>query len=256
MIRAVIVEDEPLAARYLQSLLDETGKVEVVGIARNGKLGLDLCVEKGGDAAFIDIHLPGADGLQLGAHLAMLARPPLIVFTTGDADHACEAFRIAAVDYLLKPLEPAQIIEAVRRIEARLQQRETAGEARTEPNPSSSIELLGDRLRVKNADNDVIKLLARWEIVVALRRDRRTWIHTAKEEFSTYYPLDDLLLWLREPPFLRLSREAIINLQAVEDVTHYGDRLYQVRLRDRKETRLEASRSGATRLAALLKTSL
>jgi two-component system LytT family response regulator/two-component system response regulator LytT len=256
MIRAIIVEDEPLAAQFLRGLLQRAGRVEVVGIARDGETGLTLCAEQTPEAAFLDIRLPGPDGLALAALLARLPRPPLIVFTTGHADRASDAFRVEAVDYLLKPLEPTQVQEAILRLEDRLAHSPREDQGTTETGFDTRPGLPEDRLSVKMGADDVIKLLPRWEIVAALRHDRRTWIHTAQEEYATYYPLDALLRWLGDPPFLRVSREAIINLQAVEEVVHYGDRLYQVRLRDRRKTRVEASRSGGSRLAALLKPAL
>jgi DNA-binding LytR/AlgR family response regulator len=86
-----------------------------------------------------------------------------------------------------------------------------------------------------------------------LRRERRTWIHTVREEFATYYPLSDLMKWLDGDPFIQIGRHAVVNLQAIERVTHYGDRLYRVRMRDRTGTEITASRTGAARLAVVLK---
>src|SRR6516225_7312821 len=115
-IRAVIIEDEPLAAEYLAKLLDETYQVEVVGSATESETGLRLCAELRPDAAFLDINLPGKDGLSLATQLSMLPKPPRLVFTTGNASRASEAFRLAAVDYLLKPLDPEQVNETVNRL--------------------------------------------------------------------------------------------------------------------------------------------
>ena len=103
-IRAVIIEDEPLAADYLAELLDDTCQVEVVGSATESKAGLRLCAELRPDAVFVDINLPGKDGVLLATQLTMLPQPPRLVFTTGNANRATDAFRLAAVDYLLKPL--------------------------------------------------------------------------------------------------------------------------------------------------------
>jgi DNA-binding LytR/AlgR family response regulator len=184
-----------------------------------------------------------------------LPRPPLIVFTTGHADRAVDAFRLEAVDYLLKPLDPAQVFGAVDRLQSRLA--ESDGQAAVDAEQGETpVPPRADRLPVKNSRDDVVRLIPRWEIVAAIRRDRRTWIHTATDEYATYYPLGDLLAWLGDPPFLRVARDAIVNLQSVEEVIHYGDRLYRLRLRDRKNTSLEASRSGAVRLSSLLKPSL
>jgi DNA-binding LytR/AlgR family response regulator len=235
--------------------------VEVVGTATEGEAGLRLCAELRPDAAFVDIHLPGPDGVSLATQLALLPQPPRLVFTTGHANRATDAFRLAAVDYLLKPLDPDQVTEAVNRLRASLRPFEAGpstspgahadGGLRPDQMPSTS--LANELLPVKDVDRDQVRLLARREVAAALRRDRRTWVHTVREEFATYYPLADLLRWLGDNPFIQIGRHAVVNLHAIERVTHYGDRLYRVRLRDRAGTELTASRSGAARLAAVLK---
>jgi DNA-binding LytR/AlgR family response regulator len=261
-IRAVIIEDEPLAAQYLAALLDDTCQVEVVGSATESEAGLRLCAELRPDVVFIDINLPGRDGVSLARQLAMLPQPPRLVFTTGNANRATDAFRLEAVDYLLKPLDPEQVTEAVNRLLSYLRPFESGsspgsrGHADEDPTPDKMrfTGLANELLPVKDVDRDQIRLLARREVVAVLRRERRTWVHTVREEFATYYPLADLMRWLGGEPFIQVGRHAIVNLQAIERVTHYGDRLYRVRLRDRVATEITASRTGAARLAAVLKT--
>src|SRR3984893_11971342 len=119
-IRAVIIEDEPLAAQYLAALLDDTCQVEVVGSATESEAGLRLCAELRPDAVFVDINLPGEDGLTLAKTRAMLRQPPRLVFPRGNATRATDAFRLEAVDYLLKPLDPEQVTESVNRLLAYL----------------------------------------------------------------------------------------------------------------------------------------
>src|ERR1700724_2415292 len=119
-IRAVIIEDEPLAAQYLAALLDDTRQVENVGSAIGSEAGLRLCAELRPDAVFLDINLPGQDGISLATQLTMLPQPPLLVFTTGLPGRAADAFRMDAVDYLLKPLDPEQVAKAVNRLLAYL----------------------------------------------------------------------------------------------------------------------------------------
>jgi two-component system, LytTR family, response regulator LytT len=260
-IRTVIIEDEPLAAEYLAALLDDTCQVEVVGTAAECEAGLRVCAELRPDAVFLDINLPGKDGVSLASQLAMLPQPPRLVFTTGIADRATDAFRLEAVDYLLKPLDPDQVTEAVNRLLAHLRPFE-AGSLPTSSDPAGGV-LTPDKMRftgkanellpVKDVDRDQIRLLARREVAAVLRRDRRTWVHTVREEFATYYPLADLMQWLGGDPFIQIGRHAVVNLQAIEQVTHYGDRLYCVRVRDRGGTEITASRTGAVRLATVLK---
>src|SRR6202045_99136 len=261
-IRAVIIEDEPLAAQYLAALLDDTCQVEVVGSATESEAGLRLCAELRPDLVFLDINLPGKDGVSLAKQLAMLPQPPRLVFTTGNANRATHAFRLEAVDYLLKPLDPEQVTEAVNRLLAHLRPFESgsspsSGDYANEVPTPDKMRFTGmadELLPVKDADRDQIRLLPRREVVAVLRRERRTWVHTVREEFATYYPLADLVRWLDGDPFVQIGRHAVGNLQAIEHVTHYGDRLYRVRLRDRVGTEIAASRTGAARLAAVLKT--
>ena len=261
-IRSVVIEDEPLAAQYLAELLDETCQVEVVGSATESEAGLRLCAELRPDAVFVDINLPGKDGVSLAKQLAMLPQPPRLVFTTGNANRAPEAFRLEAVDYLLKPLDPEQVSEAVTRLLAYLRPFE-AGSPPSSGDPASGVTTPGkmrfagkasELLPVKDVDRDQSRLLARRGVAAVLRQGRRTWVHTVREEFATYYPLADLMRWLGGDPFIQVGRHAVVNLQAIEHVTHYGDCLYRVRLRDRVGTEITASRTGAARLAAVLKT--
>ena len=114
--------------------------------------------------------------------------------------------------------------------------------------------MANELLPVKDADRDQIRLLARREVVAVLRRERRSWVHTVQQEFATYYPLVDLMRWLGGKPFIQIGRHAVVNLQAIERITHYGDRLYRGWLRDRASTEITAPRTGAVRLSAVLKT--
>ncbi len=260
-IRAVIVEDEPLAAQYLAALLDDTYQVEVVGSATESEAGLRLCAELRPDAVFLDINLPGRDGVSLATQLAMLPQPPRLVFTTGDANRATDAFRLEAVDYLLKPLDPEQVTEAVNRLLAylrpfKLGSFSSSGDHANEgsPNKTRFTGTANELLPVRDADADQIRLLTRREVAAVLRRERRTWVHTVREEFATYYALADLTRWLGGDPFIQIGRHATVNLHAIDHIIHYGDRLYRVRLRDRVGTEIKVSRTGAAQLAAVFKT--
>ena len=247
MIRAIIVEDEPLAREYLRSLLAGTGRVEVVGEASDGAAGLKLCRELTPDAAFLDIEVPGADGLDLAGRLLTLPRPPLVVFVTGYSGHAVDAFRVEAVDYLLKPIDDEQMREAVRRLEDRLA---TRSAARLE----NSAESEGDRLAIRDPASGAVRLFGRREGVALLRRGRRTWVHTTDGAYPTHVPLATLARQLGGDPFLRLSRDAVVNLDAVAAVRRVGDRQSEVELRDHARTRVEASRTGSALLAEQLRT--
>jgi DNA-binding LytR/AlgR family response regulator len=262
MIRAVVVEDQTLAAQYLTTLLDDTARVEVIGTATDGVEGLRLCAQLRPDAAFLDINLPGKDGLSLATQLTMLTQPPRLVFTAEEVDRAADAFRLRAVDYLLKPLDALQVAEAINRLVAQLRPFEfgsflgsaSRGGRVLTPNKTCFTDTAHELLPVTDTDRDQIRLLAPHEIVAVLRRERRTWIHTVLEEFATYYPLAELVHRLGGYPFVQLGRHAVVNLRAVEHVNCSGHRNCRVRLQDRLGSEITASRTGAARLTAVLET--
>jgi DNA-binding LytR/AlgR family response regulator len=261
MIRTVVIEDEPVAAQRMATLLDDTWQMEVIGTATDGAEGLRLCAHLRPDAVFLDIYVSGKEGVSLATQLTTLAQPPRLVFTAADTKRAADAFRLEAVDYLLKPLDPLHVAEAANRLLIHLRPFEFGSFLRS----SSRLDavLISDKigftetahglLPVPDADRDQTRLLARHEIVAVARRERRTWIHTVLEEFATYYSLTELVDWLRGDPFIQVSRHAVVNMRAVERINLNSDRLYCLRLRDRASTEITTSRTGAARLAAFVK---
>ena len=259
-IRAVII-DEPLAAEHMATLLDETCQVEVVGSAADSEAGLHLCAELRPDAVFLETSLPDKDGVSLARQLAMLPQPPRLIFTSGNPHRATDAFRLEAVDYLLKPVDPGQVDEAVNRLLAYVRPFESGSLPVLTPGVNPTVTwgkmdfsgAVNKLLPVRDIDRGKIRFLARREVVAILRHERHTCVHTKREEFATCYPLAKLIQWLGSDAFIQIARHATVNLYAIEYVIHYGTRLYRVRIRDRVGTQITASRAGAARLAAMLK---
>jgi two-component system LytT family response regulator/two-component system response regulator AlgR len=123
MLRIVIVEDEPHAVRRLRMAIGPLRGVRIVGVATDGREALDLIEQTSPDILFLDINLPGPDGMQVAA--AAAGRSTIaVIFVTAYKEHAVEAFRAEAVDYLLKPVQFDQVAAAVERARARLQAKE------------------------------------------------------------------------------------------------------------------------------------
>ncbi len=116
-LRAVVVDDEPAAVWALVRLLKETGRVEVAGTAPGADEALALPGWAEVDVAFLDIVMPGMTGIELARRLP---GNPLVVFVTGYDGYAEQAFRVNAVDFLRKPVAPAQLEETLDRLEGRL----------------------------------------------------------------------------------------------------------------------------------------
>jgi len=111
----LIVDDEPLARERLCSLIDEFDEGCVIGEAANGKETLQQCERLQPDIVLLDIRMPEMDGIEAALHLANLERPPAVIFTTAYGDHALAAFEAHAVDYLLKPIRKARLLEALQK---------------------------------------------------------------------------------------------------------------------------------------------
>ena len=114
-MRIAIVDDEPLARARLRGLLQALGLGEIVGEAASGLEALALVSSTDADVVLLDIRLPGMDGLEVASHLARLARPPAVIFTTAFDQHALAAFDANALAYLLKPIRLERLQAALTR---------------------------------------------------------------------------------------------------------------------------------------------
>lgn len=118
-IKAVLIDDSAQARKLLRlMLLEYAPNIEIIGEAELVDEGLSLIEKFVPDAVFLDIEMPGKTGLQLAEKLLELAMPCSVVFTTAYNVYALQAFRLAAVDYLLKPIQENQLIEAIEKLES------------------------------------------------------------------------------------------------------------------------------------------
>ena len=129
-LRVLIVDDEPLARARLRRLLDDcrAPAAQVAGEAANAADAMAQLAHQRFDVALLDIHLPGADGMQLAQALRALAEPPAVVFVTAHTEYAVRAFEIEALDYLTKPVRLERVQAALQKAE-RLAQNGRAPEA-------------------------------------------------------------------------------------------------------------------------------
>ena len=112
-MKCLVVDDESLARERLARLLAELPGWEACGVACNGAEALRQAERLQPDLVLLDIRMPGMDGLEAARYLAGFDRPPAVVFTTAYGDHALEAFDAHAIDYLLKPIHPERLRQAL-----------------------------------------------------------------------------------------------------------------------------------------------
>ena len=114
-MKILIVDDEPPARQRLQAMLREIEGCEPAGEAGNGREAVELAESLQVDVVLLDIAMPVMDGLEAARHLGRLERPPAVIFCTAYDEHALAAFEAAAVDYLVKPVRQARLVEAMDR---------------------------------------------------------------------------------------------------------------------------------------------
>ena len=132
-LSAIIADDEELAREELRFLLEEVGDVEVIGTAANGIEAVELIRRLDPALAFLDIQMPGLDGLSVVRRLReQQIEPPHVVFSTAWDQFAVEAFRLEAMDFILKPVERERLAETVERA------RRMVADRITEPGPVSA----------------------------------------------------------------------------------------------------------------------
>lgn len=112
-MRILIVDDESLARDRVKRILQEQNEHELVGEAENGQEALQKIDSLHPDVVLLDIRMPGIDGLEVARHLVDMEEPPAVIFVTAYDDYALEAFKVNAVDYLLKPVRAERLAEAL-----------------------------------------------------------------------------------------------------------------------------------------------
>ncbi len=115
-MRALIVDDEPLARTRLSRLLTELGAFSELYSAENADQALSLMTSFKPEVVFLDIAMPGLSGLQLAEKLGSEVLPPAFIFVTAHPEHALDAYSVAPVDYLLKPVNGARLVQAIARL--------------------------------------------------------------------------------------------------------------------------------------------
>ena len=211
-IKAIIIDDERLARNELKKLLNEHSEIEIIDEAANVDEGVEKIELQNPDLVFLDIQMPGKTGFQL---LEELERAPHVVFTTAYDEYALKAFEVNALDYLLKPIEPKRLTDAIQKV-----QYEMAKEANDANAPFNRGPLTdADQVFVKDGERC-------WFVKLGEIRLFESVGNYAKVFFATNKPLilkslNALEERLDPRTFFRANRKHIINLRWIEKIEPY-----------------------------------
>jgi two-component system LytT family response regulator/two-component system response regulator LytT len=252
-IRTLVVDDEQLARDELCFLLESFPEVKVIGQASNGYEALEAHEKLHSELMFLDIQMPGLDGLGVVRQLMNHPGPmPRIIFVTAYDQYAIRAFEVNAVDYLLKPVEKARLSEAIQR--SRRQIAESQPLMDQIERILSALERGRPLRRVAVRVGEHYKLLDSKDIVYATVEDGVVSIATDQwTGTSNLRTLDELMTSLDPAVFWRVHRSYIVNLQRIKEVIPWFNRTVQLKMSDKKESEIPVSRAHTRRLKEYLK---
>ena len=233
MLKALLVDDEVPARSELRYLLGEAGGVEVVGEAGSASEALQLIKAIPYDVVFLDVNMPGLSGIELAETLAALTHPPAIVFVTAHSEHAVKAFEVAAVDYLVKPVEIRRLRTAIDRL-----------------TPAAETPAKLERLPVERGGRKLLLQVA--DICQIMAKDDYSYIFTDGERYLSTLSLADLEQKLEPQGFFRVHRRYLVNLSQVKEVAPMYGGTMELTLKDAAATRIPVSRRRAPALKRYL----
>ena len=250
-LTVVLVDDERLAREELEFLLRDFIDVEVVGVAENGVQAQEVIEKIEPDVVFLDVQMPGLDGLGLIRRIQeRKVRLPFFVLATAYDQYALEAFRLEAMDYLLKPIEKDRVgltIERAKRYVAGSgvgDGEEEAGPARVGSPKSKVVVKAGSRNLLVDTS----------EVVYATIEDGLIRIvASGVSGESSYKTIDELQGDLDPEVFWRVHRGYLVNLNRIREVNPWFHSSLMLKMDDEKGTEVPVSRAQAKKLRAFLK---
>jgi two-component system LytT family response regulator len=227
-LRVLIVDDEPLARQRIEDLLAKEEGVEIAGTASTGDEAIDAIRSLDPDLVFLDVKMPGKNGVDVVETIGS-NEMPLVIFTTAYDQFAAKAFELAAVDYLVKPFDDERFVEALRRARKALEHRdEQPARKYIEKIP---VELRGQMRVVPVAMVDAITASGPY-----------AELHVGDRTFAIRERMQTLEEQLDPAIFFRIHRSAIVRLDRVDTLRRASGGDYAVRLKDGKELSVSRSR--------------
>jgi two-component system LytT family response regulator len=252
VIRAYLVDDEPLALERLERMLRSTGRVQIAGSNTDPLRAVDDLRKADVDVLFLDIHMPGLSGFEL---LAELSQQPLVIFTTAYDRYALEAFSVNAIDYLLKPIEPEHLDRAL----AKAERMSVAGER--PPELRALLAQIGSTLqlakspwleRIASRSGEKVEPIDLRRVTHFYSKDKLTFAVTPEKNHVVDMTIAELENKLDPGRFIRIHRGTILNLDHLLELHGmFGGRMV-ARLKDGKKTELQVSRDRVAPLKAKL----
>lgn len=241
--KTLIIDDERLAREELKSLLKDYHEIEIIDEAKNGDEGIEKIKEHKPDLIFLDINMPGMNGFEMIKHLEEI---PRVIFVTAYDEYALKAFEVNALDYILKPVDPERMREAVQKLSTGEDDFVSTQQAAT--SRKDRILSVNDRVFIKDGEKC-------WFIELSKVRMMESDGNYVKVYFDNFRPLilrslNSFEERLDPEFFFRANRKFIINLQWVSSIENWFNGGLQVELKEGEK--VEISRRQAIRFKELM----
>jgi len=228
VLKALIVDDEPIARRVLREELEQFPEIRVVGEAGDGKEALEEIAKTQPELVFLDLEMPTMSGFEVIQNLTGPALP-VIVIVTAFNQHAIEAFEAGAIDYLLKPVSEPRLRTAVERAQklkgkpteiASILDKIVSVQSSNAPRTKKIVGRTGDEYFLLDLD-EILAFQAERELV---------WIVTAKQRLLATQSLRSLEMRLTEPQFQRVHRNSIVNVNHIRKMSALSSQRWLITL--------------------------
>ena len=246
-VRVLIADDEPLARQRLEDLLDLEEDVELVGLAKDGSMAVQMIREKNPDLVFLDVQMPGYTGMEVVKKVGVDHMPP-VIFVTAYDHYAVKAFDVAALDYLLKPFDDERFHQAFERARDAIQLRGVnnlrdrlaalLSDTLPEKQPASMkyIERLAVEMRGQ------VRVVPVEEIDFITASGSYAELHVGGDTFVIRERMQTLEERLDPETFFRIHRSTIVRLDQIDSLLFSGGGDYALKLRDGRQLKVSRGR--------------
>lgn len=251
-LNCVIVEDEIPAAEELKYIISQYDDILVTGIAANGQSGLELIKDKRPNAVFMDINMPLKNGIDLAKEVKKFESSIDIIFVTAYEEHAIEAFRLYALDYVLKPFDEKRIEITISRLMDKWKEKNENKE--TLPNLLNEIvnnlhnaEKIVKRIPCEK--NGKIVLINTKDIYFCYIKNEKTYVNTKDESYLVGYTLGQIG---EKTNFFRAHRSYLVNMDNIKELYSWFNGTYKLVMNDKKNSEVPISRNNVKKLKKYL----
>lgn len=215
-IRAIIVDDESYNREELKYLLSYDHDIEVIDEASSGKEAILKIIDQEPSVVFLDVDMPGMNGMEVAKTITGLKKPPLIVFATAYPEFAVEAFRYQAVDYLLKPYDEKQLLQAIERMKDK-----------RSPQENNQKQRVG-KLAVDDDEKTIYINPDHIKYIYYL--DKHAQIVTTSGHYHSKLSLKAIEARLKPYPFYRIHKGYLVNITFVQSISPWFNGAYHLKV--------------------------